>query len=82
MLILKVTMFNLLCRYFGRKLDESAYHYLQQCPLILEIKDLGIYVVHAGLLPHIPPDQQKPFDLMNMVSITIALLNREMLTYP
>ncbi|CAG8517795.1 4365_t:CDS:2 [Paraglomus brasilianum] len=53
----------------ARKLDESAYHYLQQCPLILEIKDLGIYVVHAGLLPHIPPDQQKPFDLMNMRNI-------------
>ncbi|CAG8558771.1 4985_t:CDS:2 [Paraglomus occultum] len=53
----------------ARNLDESAYHYLQQCPLILEIEELGIYVVHAGLLPHIPPDQQKPFDVMNMRNI-------------
>jgi hypothetical protein len=57
-----------------RALDEDSYNYMQQCPLILEIEDLGIYVVHAGLLPNKPLYKQKPFDIMNMVSAHYCIL--------
>ena len=51
-----------------RKLDSDLYTYLLSCPVILDIPEHDLYVVHGGLLPNIPLSEQSPFDIMNMVN--------------
>ena len=65
--------------YALRKLRKSfSKHqiaYLQQCPVILRVgtvPNLGaLAVVHAGLVPNIPLEQQDPFHVMNMRTINL-----------
>ncbi|CAG8690522.1 10680_t:CDS:2, partial [Gigaspora rosea] len=47
----------------------KLYEFLSSCPIVLNIPEHDIYVVHAGLLPDVPIDQQDPYDIMNMRNI-------------
>src|SRR4051812_48925970 len=55
-------------RQFRREFDDELYEYLLKFPLVLGISEHNIYVVHAGLVPDVPITEQKPGDIMNMVS--------------
>lgn len=50
-------------------LDEDDWRWLAAQPLWLELPDCEALVVHAGLLPDVPLEEQDPYDLMNMRSI-------------
>ncbi|MEM8609407.1 MAG: metallophosphoesterase [Myxococcota bacterium] len=50
-------------------LDEDDWRWLAALPLWLELPEYGALVVHAGLLPNVPLEEQDPYDLMNMRSI-------------
>ena len=50
-------------------LDEADWHWLADLPLWIELEDQDALVVHAGLLPGLPLEDQDPYDLMNMRSI-------------
>ena len=63
---------NLLFTY--RKLNLELYSYLLSCPIILDIPEYNLFVVHAGLLPDVPFSKQKPFDIMNMVIIIHVII--------
>jgi len=49
--------------------DEADWAVLSALPLYLRLPEHEVLVVHAGLLPHVPLDQQDPSLLMNMRSI-------------
>jgi len=51
------------------QLDEEDWRWLAERPLWLDLPEHDALVVHAGLLPGVPLNEQKPFDLMNMRSI-------------
>lgn len=53
----------------AEQLDESDWEWLAALPLWLELEDHDALVVHAGLVPEQPLEEQDPFDLMNMRSI-------------
>ncbi|CAG8486593.1 5827_t:CDS:10 [Funneliformis mosseae] len=53
-------------RLIAEQLDSELYEYFLCCPIILNIPEHDLYVVHAGLLPDTPLLEQNPFDLMNM----------------
>lgn len=50
-------------------LGDAEWRWLSALPLWLHLADYDALVVHAGLLPDVPLDQQEPDDLMNMRSI-------------
>lgn len=52
----------------GNKLGLSAENlsFLEQLPLTLEIPELNVLVVHAGVLPSVPVESTRPMDLMTM----------------
>ena len=50
-------------------LEESDWIWLAGRPLWLELPEHDALVVHAGLLPALPLEEQDPYDLMNMRSI-------------
>lgn len=50
-------------------LEESDWDWLGGLPLWLELPEHDALVVHAGLLPGLPLEDQDPYDLMNMRSI-------------
>lgn len=52
----------------------ELYNYLLSCPIILDIPEYDLYVVHAGLLPDVPLFEQDPSDLMSMVLFMLLLL--------
>jgi diadenosine tetraphosphatase ApaH/serine/threonine PP2A family protein phosphatase len=52
----------------AKTLDAQDWSYLEAMPLWLRLP--GMIVVHAGLLPGIPLEQQDPDSLFNMRSIT------------
>ncbi|CAI2178376.1 6185_t:CDS:2 [Funneliformis geosporum] len=56
-------------KLIAEQLDSELYEYLLSCPIILNIPEHDLYVVHAGLLPDTPLLGQDPFDLMNMRNI-------------
>jgi hypothetical protein len=62
-------------RKLAKSFSKHNIAYLQQCPVILRIgkvPDLGEFaVVHAGLVPDIPLEQQDPFHVMNMRTIDL-----------
>ncbi|KAJ4409814.1 hypothetical protein N0V91_002289 [Didymella pomorum] len=62
-------------RKLAKSFSKRNIAYLQQCPVILRIgkvPDLGEFaVVHAGLVPDIPLEQQDPFHVMNMRTIDL-----------
>ncbi|CAG8759412.1 11961_t:CDS:2, partial [Racocetra fulgida] len=46
----------------------KLYEFISSCPIVIDIPEQDIYVVHAGLLPDVPIDQQNPEDMMTMRS--------------
>jgi hypothetical protein len=50
-------------------LGDAEWQWLSALPLWLELRDPDALVVHAGLLPNVPLQEQEPYDLMNMRSI-------------
>ena len=51
------------------ELEEEDWRWLADLPLWLELPEHDALVVHAGLLPNLPLEDQDPYDLMNMRSI-------------
>ena len=51
------------------ELEEEDWEWLAALPLWLELPEHDALVVHAGLLPDLPLEEQDPDDLMNMRSI-------------
>jgi diadenosine tetraphosphatase ApaH/serine/threonine PP2A family protein phosphatase len=56
----------------ARALSPGAREYLRSLPLYLELGELGVVVVHGGLVPGIPLAQQEKKFLLNLRSITPA----------
>lgn len=56
-----------------KDLEEDDWQWLGALPLMLHLdlpkSPLPVVVVHAGLVPGIPMDQQKPYDLVHLRSI-------------
>lgn len=50
-------------------MKEPDWSYLESLPFFLSFDRLGVLVVHAGLRPGIPVEEQTPDDLMNMRTI-------------
>ncbi|MGD8825624.1 MAG: metallophosphoesterase [Myxococcales bacterium] len=50
-------------------LSEADWQWLADLPYYIELPEHDALVVHAGLLPDVPLQQQKPYDLMNMRSV-------------
>jgi predicted phosphodiesterase len=51
------------------ELEEEDWQWLAALPLWIELPEHDALVVHGGLLPDLPLDDQDPDDLMNMRSI-------------
>jgi hypothetical protein len=51
------------------QLDDADWEWLAALPLWVELDAHDALVVHAGLLPDLPLEDQDPYDLMNMRSI-------------
>jgi len=51
------------------ELDDEDWAWLADRPLWLELPEYDALVVHAGLIPDLPLEEQDPYDLMNMRSI-------------
>lgn len=51
------------------ELEEEDWRWLSECPLWVELPEHEAWVVHAGLVPGVPLQEQDPNDLMNMRSI-------------
>jgi hypothetical protein len=51
------------------ELEDEDWEWLAALPLWLELPEHDALVVHAGLLPELPLEDQDPYDLMNMRSI-------------
>ena len=51
------------------QLDETDWRWLADLPLWLELEEHDALIVHAGLVPNLPLEDQDPYDLMNMRSI-------------
>ncbi len=56
-------------RKVAEVLSEEDWAWLADRPLWLELPEHDALVVHAGLLPNLPLQDQDPYDLMNMRSI-------------
>jgi diadenosine tetraphosphatase ApaH/serine/threonine PP2A family protein phosphatase len=50
----------------AESLKEKDWRYLETTPLWLRLPAFGVLVVHAGMVPGVPLEQQKPEDLMTM----------------
>lgn len=53
----------------ARLLTQEQIDWLAKLPVIIHVKELGIYVVHAGLMPGIGLKEQDPWAAMNMRTI-------------
>lgn len=53
----------------ARKLGEEDWRWLEALPYTIAIPDHGALVVHGGLVPGVPIDQQKPENMLQMRSI-------------
>jgi aryl carrier-like protein len=51
------------------ELEEDDWEWLAALPFWIELPEHDTLVVHAGLLPDVPLEDQDPYDLMNMRSI-------------
>ncbi|KAF2008581.1 Metallo-dependent phosphatase [Aaosphaeria arxii CBS 175.79] len=62
-------------RKFAKSFSKKQIGWLKECPVILRvghIPDIGdLVVVHAGLVPDMPLEQQDPFQCMNMRTIDL-----------
>jgi hypothetical protein len=64
-------------RALARSLSKEQAAYLQSCPVILRIGDMSslsgeVVVVHAGLVPGVPLENQDPISAMTMRIIDLA----------
>lgn len=63
-------------RALARSLDKEQAAYLQSCPVILRVGDMGslgeVVVVHAGLVPGLSLQNQDPISAMTMRIIDLA----------
>ncbi|KAF2674088.1 Metallo-dependent phosphatase [Microthyrium microscopicum] len=62
-------------RQLAGEFDSDQIEWLQKCPVILNIGQMGkkdYVVVHAGLAPGIRLEKQDPFHVMNMRTIDLA----------
>lgn len=57
-------------RRVAEALDEEDWASLEALPLHLRLPDLGLLVVHAGLVPGVPLEAQAREHLLNLRSIT------------
>jgi hypothetical protein len=53
----------------ARKLDDDDWKWLSSLPYSIAIREHGTLVVHAGLVPGVPLEKQRPEDLLTMRSI-------------
>lgn len=53
----------------AKKLSDDDWRWLEALPYTVAIPDHGALVVHAGLVPGVPIDQQKPENMLQMRSI-------------
>ncbi|KAI9320766.1 Metallo-dependent phosphatase-like protein [Dichotomocladium elegans] len=51
-------------------MTDDDYNFLKSCPMMLGIPTIKSLFVHAGVNPNIPLDQQEPYFVMNIRSIT------------
>ncbi|OCK89101.1 Metallo-dependent phosphatase [Cenococcum geophilum 1.58] len=62
-------------RALARQFTDKQIRWLQQCPVILRVGEIGgmgeVVVVHAGLVPGVPLERQDPFQVMNMRTIDL-----------
>lgn len=56
-------------REVTEQLDDADWEWLAALPLWIELDPYDALIVHAGLLPNLPLEDQDPYDLMNMRSI-------------
>ncbi|MCC7535104.1 MAG: serine/threonine protein phosphatase [Deltaproteobacteria bacterium] len=52
-------------------LNETHWGYLEALPWFLRLEDIDGLVVHAGMLPGLPPEKQDPMDLVYVRSIRL-----------
>lgn len=50
-------------------LTDAHWAYLAALPWFIRLPELGALVLHAGMLPGLPPERQDPMDLVYMRSI-------------
>ncbi|KAF7544659.1 hypothetical protein G7Z17_g9777 [Cylindrodendrum hubeiense] len=50
----------------ARSLNATQIEWLESLPVILTIEPMSMYIVHAGLVPGLPLQQQDPWAVMNM----------------
>jgi bis(5'-nucleosyl)-tetraphosphatase (symmetrical) len=53
----------------ARLLTQEQVDWLKKLPVIIDINELGLHIVHAGLMPGIALDKQDPWAAMNMRTI-------------
>lgn len=62
----------------SKSFSKSQLAYLRSCPVILRVGKVGrlhnVAVVHAGLVPDVPLEDQDPFQVMNMRTIDLQTL--------
>jgi hypothetical protein len=58
---------NALAKVFG-KLEEDDWQMIDDLPLYLELSEHDVRIVHAGVVPGIPIDEQDPWVLTNLRS--------------
>lgn len=62
-------------RKLAKQFSKKQIAWLRQCPVILRIGPVSgmgeVVVVHAGLVPDVPLEQQDPFQVMNMRTIDL-----------
>jgi len=56
-------------RRVADELEDEDWEWLADLPLWIELPEHDALVVHAGLIPDLPLEEQDPDDLMNMRSI-------------
>jgi predicted phosphodiesterase len=56
----------------ARSLREADWEYLERLPLWLDLPELNVLVVHAGLVPGVSLDQQQRHYLLNLRSFDAA----------
>ncbi|KAH6974004.1 Metallo-dependent phosphatase-like protein [Ilyonectria destructans] len=54
----------------ARSLSSEQLDWLKNLPVILTVDPLNLYIVHAGLVPGIELEQQVPWAVMNMRTLT------------
>lgn len=56
-------------RRHAKAMSQQDWDWLAALPLWLELPELGVIVVHAGLVPGVALEDQRPRDLMSMRSL-------------